>query len=186
MKTENLKVGDWLICTSHLWKNYTKNERYFILNIENKNHYIEDDFGVEVVWQPDGLVANFKVEQTEKPKGKHIGYIYPFETYKNDKVYNKIILLESHSDMSGSYQLRMNYEEEYYIAQEVAETFEKYYEPVEEPITIGGMDVDILPNNIYIDKDYWSVSEIKAILDMIKTEPNLAEKLQLIINKMEK
>lgn len=180
MKTENLKVGDVLIainnckmdeCLEKGQNALTVGKEYVIRDVSELDIIINSNLFAVHEFDKENIYNYFKLKET--PKGKHIGYIYPFETYVYEKVKDKIILINSFDN--GEYELVCkNYN--CAIAQEIVESFEKYYEPVEEKITIGG-------NEFFIEE--WRTFEIQTILRWIKNEPNLAEKLQLIINKKE-
>jgi len=192
MKTENLKVGDVLIAKRDDYSatRFTKGKEYEITYLKmDEVHYI-NDLGIDN-WSIIDLIEDaFTLKET--PKGKHTGYIAPMDYFfwaikKGD-------IIKQTQSVNTTYLINT-----FPIPKELVESWEKYYKPVEEKITIGGVEVKIdfecetsltgrksvVRESIQIDNCNYNIYGIKHILQMIKTEPNLVPKLELIINKVE-
>lgn len=178
MKTENLKVGDVLIAISNgsIDECYTKGKEYEVTRIVGKKWFFENDFGAEDWGNTDVVFEYFTLK--EAPKGEHIGYIAPMD-YFFWAIKRGDIIKQTQS-VNTTYLINT-----FPIPKELIESWEKYYEPVEDKVTIGGMEVRF-SNCPIINNSTFSNKRLKTILEWAKSEPNLAEKLELIINKMEK
>jgi len=186
MKTENLKVGDVLIAIDECLLSDSATKSLII----GKDYPIKKRVGDLIYIECEVFSSHtFKIEDLHKyfkeaPKGKHTGYIVPIDLKRGCIKKGFIVRTETIDSFREYYDIETDLAKARLIA-DVVEQWEKYYEPVEEKITIGGEKLKISGNCVEINNVFWHKKELTEVLRIIKSEPNLADKLELIINKME-